>query len=73
MLVFFILSRLFHATLWSDTGKGMTPCLLYVMFSCGFVISYMVSLVNCAAWSVSILNLCLLACVSLNLFHLYNK
>ena len=32
-----ILSRLFHATLWLDTGKGLTPDLLYVMFSCGFV------------------------------------
>ena len=37
MLVFFILSRLVHATLWPDTGIGLTPGLVYVMFSCGFV------------------------------------
>ena len=31
------LSFLYCATLWPDTGKGLTPGLLYVMFSCGFV------------------------------------
>ena len=66
MLVFFILSHLFRATLWSDTGKGLTPGLLYVMFSCGFVPSHMVSMVSCASWIVSIRDLCLLAYFSLN-------
>ena len=31
-LVFANLSRLFIAALWSPEGKGMTSCLLFVMF-----------------------------------------
>ena len=36
-LVFFMLSRLFIAALWSPAGKGMTSCLSFVMFYCVFV------------------------------------
>ena len=36
-LVFAMLSRLFIAALWSPTGNGLTPWLLFVMFSCGIV------------------------------------
>ena len=35
-LVFGMLSRLFIAALWSPEGKGLTSCLLFVMF-CVFV------------------------------------
>ena len=36
-LVFFMLSCLFIAALWSPAGKGLTSWLLLVMFSCVFV------------------------------------
>ena len=36
-LVFFMLSRLFIAALWSHAGKGLTYWLLFVMFNCVFV------------------------------------
>ena len=36
-LVFFMLSRLFIAAVWSPAGKGLTSCLLFVMFNCVFV------------------------------------
>ena len=36
-LVFFMLSRLFIAALWSPAGKGLTSWLLFVMFNCVFV------------------------------------
>ena len=36
-LVFFMLSRLFIAALWSPAGKGLTSRLLFVMFNCVFV------------------------------------
>ena len=36
-LVFFMLSRLFNAALWSPAGKGRTSWLLFVMFNCVFV------------------------------------
>ena len=33
-LVFFILSRLFIAALWSPVGKGLASWLLFVRFNC---------------------------------------
>ena len=36
-LVFVMLSRLLIAALWSLAGKGLTSCLLFVMFNCVFV------------------------------------
>ena len=36
-LVFFMLSRLFIAALWSPAGKGLTSWLLFVMFNSAFV------------------------------------
>ena len=36
-LVFFMLSRLFIAALWSPAGKGLTSWLLLMMFYCVFV------------------------------------
>ena len=36
-LVFFMLSRLFIAALWSTARKGLTSWLLLVMFNCVFV------------------------------------
>ena len=33
-LVFFMLSHLFIAALWSPAGKGLTFWLLFVMFNC---------------------------------------
>ena len=36
-LVFFMLSRLFIAALWSPAGKGLTPWLLLVVLNCVFV------------------------------------
>ena len=36
-LVFFMLSCLFIAALWSLAGKGLTSWLLFVMCICGFV------------------------------------
>ena len=35
-LVFFMLSRLFIAALWSPAGKGQTSWLLFMMFNCVF-------------------------------------
>ena len=35
-LVFFMISRLFIAVLWSPAGKGLTSWLLFVMFNCVF-------------------------------------
>ena len=35
--VFFMLSRLFIAALWSPAGKPLTSWLLFVMFNCIFV------------------------------------
>ena len=39
-LVFVMLSRLFIAVLWSPKGKGLTSCILLVMFFCYFPIRY---------------------------------
>ena len=36
-LVFFMLSRLFIAALWSPAGRGLTCWLLFVIFRCVFV------------------------------------
>ena len=33
-IVFFMLSRLLIAALWSPAGIGLTPWLLFVMFNC---------------------------------------
>ena len=41
--VFFMLSRLFIAALWSPTGKGLTSWLLFVMFKCVLSLSHVVS------------------------------
>ena len=35
--VLVMLLRLFIAALWSPAGKGLTSCLLFVMFNCVFV------------------------------------
>ena len=35
--VFFMLSRLFNAALWSPAGKGLTTWLLFVIENCVFV------------------------------------
>ena len=40
--VFFMLSRLFIAPLWSPAGKWLTSWLLFVMFNCFSPLSYMV-------------------------------
>ena len=37
-LMFFLLSDLFIAALWSPADKGLTSWLLFVMFNCAFVI-----------------------------------
>ena len=34
--VFVMLLRLFFAALWSPAGKGLTSCLMFVMFNCVF-------------------------------------
>ena len=36
-LLFFMISRLFIAALWSPAGKELNYWLLYVMFNCDFV------------------------------------
>ena len=36
-LVCFMLLRLFIAALWSPAGKGLTSCLMFVMFNSVFV------------------------------------
>ena len=38
-LVFFMLSHLFIAALWSPAGKGLTSWFLFFMFNCVFVSS----------------------------------
>ena len=45
--VFFMLSRLFFVALWSPAGKGLTTCLLFVMFNCVLSLSGAVSWVRC--------------------------
>ena len=49
-LVFFMLSRLFIAALWSPAGKGLTSWLLFVMFNCVFVTSNVVLMVRYGTW-----------------------
>ena len=46
-LVFFILSRLFIAILWSPEGKGLTYWLLFVMFIVIVLLSHLVSWGRC--------------------------
>ena len=46
-LVFFMLSRLFIAALWSLAGIGLTSWLLFVMFNCVLSLSHLVSWVRC--------------------------
>ena len=41
-LLFFMLSRLGIAALWSPAGKGLTSWLLFVMFNCVLSLSHMV-------------------------------
>ena len=36
-LVFVMLKRLFMAAIWSPSGKGLAPWLLFVTFNCVFV------------------------------------
>ena len=45
--VFVMLLRLFIAALWSPAGKRLTSWLLFVMFNCVFVTSYVVSWFRC--------------------------
>ena len=49
-LVFFMLSRLFIAALWSPAGKGLTSWLLFVMFNCVLSHSHVVCWVRCGTW-----------------------
>ena len=42
-LVFFMLSRLFIAALWSPAGKGLISWLLFVMFNYVLSLSHLVS------------------------------
>ena len=46
-LVFLMLLHLFIAALWSPAGKGLTSCLLLVMFIVFLLLSNVVSLVRC--------------------------
>ena len=46
-LVFFMLLRLFIATLWSPAGKVLTSWLSFVMFNCVLSLSRVVSRVRC--------------------------
>ena len=46
-LVFFMLSHLFIAALWSPAGKGLTSWLLFVMLDCVLSLSHVVSWVRC--------------------------
>ena len=39
-LVFVMLSHLFIAALWSPAGKGLTSWFLFVMFNCGFFVTF---------------------------------
>ena len=45
--VFFMLSRLFIAALWSPAGKGLTSWLLFVMFNCVLSYSHVVCWARC--------------------------
>ena len=65
-LVFYMLSRLFIAALWSPAGKGLTSWPLFVMFNCVLSLSHVV-------WYliVSIPDLCRLS--SFYIFGLLNK
>ena len=60
-LVFFMLSCLFIAALWSPAGKGLTSWLLFVIFNCVFV-TFLCGIL-CQVWYliVSILDLCRLS------------
>ena len=49
-LVFVMLSRLFIAALWSPEGKGLTYCLLFVMFIVILLLSHLVSWDRCGIW-----------------------
>ena len=46
-LVFFMISFLFIAALWSPAGKGLTSWLLFVMLNGVLSLSHLVSLVRC--------------------------
>ena len=46
-LVFLIFSRLFIDALWSPAGKGLTSCVLLVMFIVFLLLSHVVSWVRC--------------------------
>ena len=48
-LVFAMLLRLFIATLWSPSGRGLASWLLFVMFIVFLLPSDVVSLVGCGA------------------------
>ena len=52
-LVFFMLSRLFIATLWSHAAKGLTAWLLFVMFNCVSVT--LPSGILCQVWYLIVL------------------
>ena len=60
-LVFFMLSRLFIAALWSPAGKGLISWLLFVMFNCVFVTFQCKILGEVWNLSVSIPDLCRLS------------
>ena len=48
--MFFKLSRLFIAALWSPAGKWLTSWLLFVMFNCVLSLSHVVYWVRCGTW-----------------------
>ena len=62
-LVFFMLSRLFIAALWSPAGKGLASWLLFVMFNC-VVVTFPCGILG-QVWYliVSIPDLCLFVCL----------
>ena len=45
--VFVLCARLFICALWSPAGKGLTPCLSFVMSNCDFVTFLLVTWVRC--------------------------
>ena len=49
-LLFFMLSRLFIAAMWSPAGKGLTSWLLFVMFNCVFVTFPCGTCIRIASW-----------------------
>ena len=59
----FMLSRLFIASLWSHAGKGLTSCLLFVMFNCAFLTFSYVILGQVWYLIVMIPDLCRLSCL----------